>query len=317
MGTKQTVMTPQTLEEDTSRSSREIEQDIRARRDKMDHTLDELGNRLTLRSLVHTALEWWDEPPSGNQASLATRKACKSLARQIKHHPMPSLLIGGGIAWLIADSADDEERSPRTFSPRPQEDGAESAGAKVAESLGHAKEAVGDALETAKEKVAGYSDSASELTHRAVERGKSTARKVSHEIAHGCEVGTQSFSRAVEESPLGVGVAFAALGALLGLALPHSRKEDELMGGKSEELLHTAKEKGEELLETGKVIGERVLETVKEEAKEQGLTGASVSGAVGVMVAKGSKVVEKAKSEAMHAMHEKDEPTSGSAGQLG
>lgn len=302
MGTKQNVMTPQTIEEDPARSSREIEQDIRARRDKMDRTLDELGDRLTLRSLVNSALEWWDGPPAGNQATLATRKACTTLARQIKHHPMPSLLIGGGIAWLIADSADEGDPSSNRLAQFPPEDGKDPHGSSLAGSIGHAKDAAESAVDTVKEKLSAYSDTASEMTHRALDRSKSTAHRLTREIAHGYETGTRSFSRAVEHSPLGVGVAFAALGALVGLALPHSRKEGELMGGKSEALLDAAKEKGGELLETGKAIGERVIESVKEEAKEQGLTGADVSQVVGEIATKGIRIVEKAKEEARQAI---------------
>lgn len=304
MGSKQNIMTTQAIEQVPTRSSGEIEQDIRERRDKMDQTLDELGNRLNLRSMVDTALEWWDEPRSGNQAGAATRRAFKGLACQIKQHPMPSLLIGGSVAWLIAD-ASDHENDPTPISPdHPERETGASTLSAVGGSVNHAKETISGVMANSKEKVSEYSGAASEMSHRALRRGKSTVRKMGHEIAHGYERGTESFTRAVESYPLGVGLAFAALGALVGLAFPHTTKEDELMGLKSEELLDTAKEKGGQLLETGIELSGRVLESVKEEAREQGFTGHGLAETLSDIADKGAKVAQKANAEVTQAVQE-------------
>jgi hypothetical protein len=299
-------MTPQALEEDPTRSSRDIEQDIRARRGKMDETLDELGERLTLRSLVNTALEWWDEPPAGNRGSVAARKACKTLVRQVKHHPVPALLIGSGIAWLVADSAEDDDPPRQPAQPHPRDRGGEAGATPVADTLEQAKDSVAGAVDTVKEKASEYADSAGELSRRAIDRGKSTARRMGREVIHGYEAGADSFGRAVDHYPLGVGVAFAALGALVGLALPHTRKEDKMMGTKSDELLDAAKEKGTGMLDAGKAIGGRVIEAVKEEAGEQGLSAKALAGTLGEMAGKGGQVVEKAKSELQAALEPDD-----------
>jgi hypothetical protein len=52
-------MTNQELHEQESRSSPEIESDIRQTRGRMDATLDELSDRLSARSLLNSALDWW------------------------------------------------------------------------------------------------------------------------------------------------------------------------------------------------------------------------------------------------------------------
>lgn len=295
-------MTPQTIEENPTRSSSEIEQDIRNRRDKMDQTLDELGNRLSLRSMVNTVLEWWDDVPAGAQASATTRKALKGIARQVKHHPMPSLLIGGGITWLIADTFDEDDSSAhRNVLNRTERGSAALPG--VSGSNAHTTDAIKGAISHAKEKASEYSESASEFGHRTLDLGKSSIRKLGREVVHGYQVGTESFTRAVDGNPLGVGLAFAALGALVGLSLPHSRREDKLMGAKSVKLLETAKEKGEQLVGIGMEIGGRVLDAVKEEAKDQGLAGS-----VAEIAEKSGKVVEKARAEVAPAVHESGDP---------
>ncbi len=55
-----------------------------------------------------------------------------------------------------------------------------------------------------------------------------------------------------------VGIGFAALGALIGVLLPRTRQEDELLGEQSDQLVKATKEKGEELLERGKAVAQRV-----------------------------------------------------------
>lgn len=64
--------------EDRSRSSDEIAADIRETRTRMDSTLDELGNRLTPRSLLNSAFDWWESPETGNQGTATARKAVSS-----------------------------------------------------------------------------------------------------------------------------------------------------------------------------------------------------------------------------------------------
>ena len=41
----------------------------------------------------------------------------------------------------------------------------------------------------------------------------------------------------MEEYPLAVGIGFAALGALIGVLLPRTRREDELLGEQSDQLV--------------------------------------------------------------------------------
>jgi hypothetical protein len=267
----------------------------------MDDTLHELGTRLTLRSFVHQAMEWWDSPGTGKTGSLAAKRMVRTLARQVKDHPMPSLLIGSGMAWLIADSDDDE---PVTSSAHSRQ-GSDSA---IAESLTHAKDAAGDAMESAKDKVVEAShavhDKAEHAARTLVEGGRNTVAKARSGLADGYRASAEQFGKAVEEYPLGLGLAFAALGALVGLSLPHTRKEDELMGEQSDAVIESVKEKGEELLETGKAVGARVVETIKEEAQEQGLTPEKVVDGIAGIAAKGAEVVAKAKDEAARALED-------------
>lgn len=292
-------MNPPNDTDTDDRSSLEIEHDIRQRRQKMDSTLDELGERLTLRSLVHTALDWWDAPAVGlGGGNAVAKRACSTVGRQIKHHPMPSLLIGSGIAWLLSEAAGDDDGSATHSATRQ----------KVESGLAHAKDAAVEAIGDAKDRVAGGAemihDKADHLAHQAAVRSRQTVANASQHLTDGYRAGVERFSRAAKDYPLAVGAAFAALGVLAGLVLPRTRKEDELMGEQSDHLVESAKEKGEQVMEAGKAIGERVVDAVKEEAEGQGLTGSAVKSTLESLSDKAVAIVEKAKDEAVSAAHD-------------
>ncbi len=313
MGTIQTIiMTSQTTAPEDHRSSAEIQADIRQTRGRMDATLDEIGNRLTARSLLNSALDWWDSPRDGNQGSAAARSAVKAAARQVRHHPMPSLLIGSGIAWLISESMDhdDDRRLTGGYDPDPARArfGPDATETKGPGMMDKAKEGAAGAVDTAKDKLSDMSeglhhqaDHMNEWAHGTYDRSRSAAQKLKRDLKDGYHRSAVKIEDAVEEYPLAVGVAFAALGALAGLAIPRTRREDELLGDRSDHLFDAAKEKGSELLESGKAVGARVVETIKEEAAEQGLTGDAIGEKLAQLADKSGEVVKKAKEEAVHA----------------
>jgi ElaB/YqjD/DUF883 family membrane-anchored ribosome-binding protein len=145
--------------------------------------------------------------------------------------------------------------------------------------LEHAKDAVAEVAGTAKEKVGALGDAVNEATEDVGRRaqqvyheGRSTALKMGRNIESGYHSSAEQLENAMEEYPLAVGIGFAALGALVGVLLPRTRREDELLGEHSDQLVKATKEKGQELLERGKVVAERVAESALEEAQQQGLT---------------------------------------------
>jgi ElaB/YqjD/DUF883 family membrane-anchored ribosome-binding protein len=76
----------------------------------------------------------------------------------------------------------------------------------------------------------------------------------------------------VEDRPLAVGAASLAIGLLAGLALPATRREDELLGDTRDELLESAREAGHEALDRGKEVARDAVERVKQSVREQELT---------------------------------------------
>ena len=101
MGPEQSLMTNQELHDQESRSSTEIESAIRQTRGRMDETLDELGHRLSARSLLNSALDWWESRGVGSRPVGATKDTYQTVARYVKENPIPSLLVGAGVNQML------------------------------------------------------------------------------------------------------------------------------------------------------------------------------------------------------------------------
>ena len=132
---------------------------------------------------------------------------------------------------------------------------------------------------------------------KAYQEGRSTTLKIGRSIESGYHSSAEQLENALEEYPLAVGIGFAALGALIGVLFPRTRREDELLGEHSDQLVKATKEKGRELLERGKVVAERVAESALEEAKQQGLTPEAARETLSGFADKAREVAQKAKEE--------------------
>ncbi len=282
----------------------------------MDSTLDALGDRLTARSLMNSALDWWESSPNdGNQGSAAVRKAAGTLASQARRHPMPAVLIGAGVAWLISETVGEDDNSARHPSrptrrgssgyPFIEDSGADaSVGDWAEDQMGDVKDAANSTIDRVREKSHQIGDKIHEAkgrleerTHDALDRSKVAVREVGQDLKEGYHTVEKKFAMACDEYPLAVGLGFAALGAVVGLIIPRTRGEDELMGERSDQLVEETKEKASELLETGKEVASQVLETVKEKAEEQGFTASAVSDTLSDLGNRGGQVPQAAKDE--------------------
>jgi gas vesicle protein len=77
-----------------------------------------------------------------------------------------------------------------------------------------------------------------------------------------------------KENPVGLAIGGAAIGFLVGLAVPATRVEDERLGEVSDQVKDSMKETGQEALERGKQVaqeaGQTAMETARESGREQG-----------------------------------------------
>ncbi|MGN6562460.1 MAG: DUF3618 domain-containing protein [Thermomicrobiales bacterium] len=79
------------------------------------------------------------------------------------------------------------------------------------------------------------------------------------------------FQQTLHDNPLAVGAAALVLGTAVGLALPMTRKENELMGETRDSAMDKMQSVAQETIEKAGHVADKVQATAKEEAQRQGL----------------------------------------------
>jgi hypothetical protein len=159
------------------------------------------------------------------------------------------------------------------------QDGASSVADRAGAMVHDVEDTVGEVAHRATEGAAHLArdarDEAMHLAHEARRTGQMAMRRAQMG-AHRVEEG---FEATMRDNPLAVGAVAVALGAAVGLALPHTAKEDELMGGakqrlvdKAQGLAHQAMEKVEQTVENAANVADEKVKQVAGSTTPNGST---------------------------------------------
>jgi hypothetical protein len=151
------------------------------------------------------------------------------------------------------------------------------ASSRVQDAASTAGTKVQDAASTAASKVQSAATDVADTASSAVDSVRYGAQQVAHEAQYRAERVGSRFGEIMEESPLLIGAAAVAVGAVIGFAFPASEKENQIFGEKRDELMDRAQEiVGEKAQQAQQVAQEAVSaakETAKTEAERQNLSG--------------------------------------------
>jgi hypothetical protein len=236
------------------------------------------------------------------------------MAKVVRQYPVPSLLIGAGITWAVVENrrkhrgngnghsgahpsaygeagaydeplegtaweeqeyhASEVEAIPSLSTPVGEKTSMGEKASNVREKISQAGSTIGKTMKDTTQNL-------KEKTQKFGQRLSQGARAVGRTAQRGYTTSRTKFVDASDEYPIAMGVGFLAAGVLLGLALPHSRKEDQWMGRSADrarqQAKHQIQSKAQDLMERGKQVASAATsaatQAAKETAKQQGLTG--------------------------------------------
>lgn len=301
-----------------NRKPEAIEADIQQTRSAIDDTLTAIEHKFTPGQMVDQAMAYFRNGPG---------EFGENLAASVKNNPLPVLLIGTGIAWLIASNnrPPDGRHYPVPAGPvyRSHEPPAPGLAPgshartgptggvtdKVGEAAAAAGRGVGDAAaglrdrtsqlgEEARHRVGAMADSARESWNEWSAEASWRARQAREEAYYQARRARRGFLQMLDEQPLVLGAIGLAVGAALGAALPATRREDEWLGETRDEWLHRAKAAGEEQLQRAERVAEAAGEAALREAEREELTPESGRETVAKTQDKLENVAEAAKDAA-------------------
>jgi ElaB/YqjD/DUF883 family membrane-anchored ribosome-binding protein len=246
----------------------EIEREIEQTRNRLSRDIDELGNKLNPQNLKEEAKSAIKDAAHGAVSNVGeqARRTGSRLVEVIRENPLPVIAVGAGVTWLLTQrtrSAVSGSRMARyayTGPERRQGDSWQS-GSAIPGRSGGTMSGVKDSVSEAASSVAGR---AGELKDKAGERiGElgSEARRQSRRIRTNLE-------HAAEENPLALAIGAAVVGLALGMLLPGTRREDELMGSTRDHLVDRAGRTAERVKDVAVDAGRELKETVRTEIEE-------------------------------------------------
>lgn len=270
----------------TDKSPEEIEREIEETRNRMSQNIDELGDRLKPDNLKHEAKTAIRHAATGavSNVSEQARRTGNRLVDVIRENPLPVIAVGAGVTWLLTQRSSSEvsgnrmaryaytgperrQYEGRQWGSR-QYEGYEGRQFEGGESSG-IKERVGDAVSGVKDKV---SEKASGIAEKAGELASGTQERIG-------ELGGQArrqsrrvrtnLEHASQENPLIVAIGASIIGLALGLLLPGTERENELMGTTRDELVDRAERTAERVKDAAAEAGREVKEAVKNEVSER------------------------------------------------
>ena len=267
----------------------EIVHDIERTRSEMSGTLSAIEAKLSPQNIKNEAKDTANEVLDAIKEQLSPRNLSR-LARDtvketgidmfdtIKANPLPSLIAGLSVGWLVFKGDDrnqdygyyDEERDYYRYGNRPYREGRGGARAYRGErDYDRDVDYERDTYETEYYAAGTYgegddrsaADKAKERTGQVKDRAQDRAQDFGDEVQYRARRATNDLERVIYERPLAAGAVAIGIGALVGAALPSTQKENELMGRQSDELKEEAEARA-------KRIADRTADTAKEAAKD-------------------------------------------------
>lgn len=246
-----------------------IERDIDRTRASLGRTVDALERRLSPGELVDQALGMARE----HGGEFAT-----NLGRSVRNNPIPVILTGVGLAWMMASS--NEPRAPvrrsaagyggyQEWTSESAPDTGESTGA-LKSGISAAKSAVGAigekasrAKDSLKQTAGSFGDSTSGTVSDMDQRMRTQGERMRMQSRRL----RSNFESLMDEQPLIVGAIGVAIGAALGAAFPRTESEDRLLGEARDSALNAARDKASRAYEDVKDVAADVVASTRNEVE--------------------------------------------------
>lgn len=303
----------------------QLEAQIAQTRREMSETIDEIQQRLAPDRLKHEAQETVRQATIGKVEDMkdkATHTANNwrdDLMRTVRDNPVPAAMVGLGLGWLLMERSNDERSYYGAGRSRPytseymgsdytryQQYGEPSTGERMRQRGQDVRER---ARETASELESRVQETTGELEERAQETAEQVRQRAErmqqqaeerydemrHRVRQETREAKHDVQRMMHENPMAIGAVALALGLGVGLLMPSTRQENELLGPYRDQFVDRAQDKAEETMDQVRSVAseaqsaakdamkdvkqetkkaaQEVKQQTKQEAKQQNLTG--------------------------------------------
>jgi len=250
------------------KSPEEIEREIEQTRSRLSRDIDELGNKLSPSNLKEEAKTAIKDAAQGAVSNVGeqARRTSSRLVEVIRENPLPVIAVGAGVTWLLTQRSRSDVSGNRMAryaytGPERRQGKPGKSGSDV---KGRSEGGIGGVKDSVSEAVGGVAERAGELKERAGER----IGELSGQARWQTQRIKTNLEHTAEEKPLVLAIGAAVVGLALGLLLPGTQREDEIMGSARDQLVDRAEETVERAKDAAVEAGREVKETVKSEIEQ-------------------------------------------------
>ncbi len=193
-----------------------------------------------------------------------------TLVATVRQNPLPAAIAGVGIAWLLMNRS----KTGRAM----RHDAGIASGNAIGAVAAGTRSTVSGAVEGASHIAAAAVEGVSHLTQGAAQLGGNLAHSAgdlahdardsvshfAHRVPQKARQVEQRMERTFANNPLAIGAAVVALGAVLGMSLPRTRREDAWMGGARTRIVQGAQAAAHDAAIAVRHLGEEAASTVSE-----------------------------------------------------
>lgn len=254
--------------------------EIELTRADMSDTVDEIQNRLSPENLKEQAKDRVKEATVGK-----VQEAGSGIVETIRRNPLPAALTGIGLGWLLVNARKQSPERPRYrdevhYPPNGDYPAAhkrqiryeEPNGSSAGQTLNRAQNKVGDAASRTQDKVGETASQAQEKAGQIANQAQERVSRLGDQTRNQAQRASSGFQRMLQDNPLTVGTLAVGVGAAVGLAIPETAKENEVMGEARDTVVEKAQEKAQEAQHRVQRVAEEAQGAAQQEADNQGLT---------------------------------------------
>jgi ElaB/YqjD/DUF883 family membrane-anchored ribosome-binding protein len=256
------------LDPETEAKTRQIQAEIADTRVDLSETIDALQEKLRPSTIVSDATDRVKTATTEKVRHMAetasdtaqevirsTRQATSGLVEGARQNPIPALMIGAGVAWLLMEHGR-HHASDRGYA-RDRGLGARPRVGPIDEDAVYGYGEYGSGYTDEPDR-GGYGEGVRRMGERAADIAGS-ARSTLRRSTRGAQNGIQ---RLLRDNPLLVGAAAIVAGAAVGAALPETDRENELMGETRDSVVDRAQDMARNAASTVQEVAGEAVKTV-------------------------------------------------------
>jgi ElaB/YqjD/DUF883 family membrane-anchored ribosome-binding protein len=214
---------------------------------------------------------------TARSAGSTVRATGSSLVDTIRENPIPAAMAAIGIGWLIMQrsGAGSAMARPVQNVQNTVSDSVAQAADTMSDFADQARDQVSDIAGQARDQVSDIAGHARDMVGGITEQARDRVGDMSGQVQQGAGAAQDWFQHTLQESPLAMGAVAMALGTALGLSLPETPREAQLMGPARDNLVHQAQSVAQDTVQKVQHVATDAAQAAKEAAKssaqEQGL----------------------------------------------